>query len=603
MLILGISAYYHDSSVSLIDDGKVVFALQEERVSRIKNDDSFPINALKCLLHFKQLKLSDIEYVCFYEKYLNKFNRIIESHTDFFPNSFINFKESIKTWLSNKVFIEEKIKKNLKKIDKSFNKEIFYLPHHYSHTCASFYTSGFKETVFMNIDGVGEYETQTFGFADKNDIKIDEAIKYPNSLGLLYSAFTQYLGFKINSGEYKVMGLAPYGEPKYFDLILKNLINYWGEFEYELNMDYFDFNRNLSTINEKFIELFRGKMRKEKDEITSYHADIAASIQKCLEFIVINQLNHLYNRYDICNLCLAGGVALNCVLINQIYERTNFKNIHIPLSPGDSGASYGAALGLYYNKIKKGSYDYEKLESPYLGPEFYNYEIEESLKNKNLKYKKITDENELINLIVSYLIKRKVIGIFKGRSEFGPRALGARSIISLADGEKTQSRINLKVKFREGFRPFAPSIIHDRGTEVYENYKYEPFMQNVFKVKKDQILLNNFEKKFQTINTNFCKFPATTHVDLTSRVQSVSENISPFYYKIINEVYKQTDMPQILNTSFNIRGEPIVHTPDNAINCYLNTDIDILVINEYVVFEKEHYEQNENQYFKKYLND
>ena len=591
--ILGISAFYHDSAAALIVDGKIIAATQEERFSRKKHDSRYPHNAVEYVLKEGKISLSKIDYISFYEKPFLKFERLLESYLAFAPRGFKSFSMSMPIWLKDKLFQKKMLFEKLKNHDKNFNdiEKIYFSEHHYSHAASAFFPSPFKNASILTLDGVGEWATTTVAKGEDNDLSILKEIHFPHSIGLLYSAFTYYTGFKVNSGEYKVMGLAPYGEPKYKNIILNNLIDLKQDGTFRLNMKYFDYATGLKMINKKFTDLFKQPERNpDKDLLTQFHMDIASSIQSVTEEIVLLLCRSIAKEGKDKNLCMAGGVALNCVANGKILKENIFVNIWIQPAAGDAGGALGAALALWHRELKKerNSDLKDEMQGSYLGPSFNDIEIENSLTKLKAVYKKLP-ENELLNIVAEELSKEKTVGWFQGRMEFGPRALGARSIIADPRSEKMQKNLNLKVKFRESFRPFAPSIIEEDLSRWFDLKTNSPYMLLVANVndsiKKE---MSEEEKKLfgiDKLNVRRSKIPAVTHVDYSARIQTVHKNTNPKYYKLIENFKKITNCPILVNTSFNIRGEPIVCSIEDAYGCFMGTNLDILICENFILYK------------------
>ena len=594
--ILGISAFYHDSAAATVVDGKIIAAAQEERFSRKKHDSRYPFNAVNYVLEASNLKLNKIDYIVFFEKPFLKFERLIETYVAFAPKGFKSFCMSMPIWLREKLFQKKFLFEKLKQHDNNFDdiNKIYFSEHHYSHAASAFYPSPFKDAVILTLDGVGEWATTTIAIGNGNEIKMLKEIHFPHSIGLLYSAFTYFTGFKVNSGEYKVMGLAPYGQPKYKDIIMKELVDLKDDGSFRLNMKYFNYATGLTMINNKFEDLFGQKARNpHKDLLTQFHMDIASSIQNVTEEIVLKLTMSLSKEYKSRNLCLAGGVALNCVANGKILKNNIFENIWIQPAAGDAGGSLGAALAFWYkelgNKRNPSSSD-DEMRGSYLGPSFYDNQVENTLKSLNAKYTKQNEEN-LISLIANELKNGKIIGWFQGRMEFGPRALGARSIIADPRSDKMQKKLNLKVKFRESFRPFAPSVLREDLNDWFELNSDSPYMLLVSNVKKNiQIPMTEKDQKLFGINKLNIKrssIPAVTHVDYSARIQTVHEKTNPKYYKLIKKFKEITNCPIVVNTSFNVRGEPIVCTIEDAFRCFMGTNLDILVCESFILNKEE----------------
>jgi carbamoyltransferase len=597
--ILGISAFYHDSAATIVVDGKIIAAAQEERFTRKKHDSDYPYNAIEFVLNFTDSKLSEIDSIVFYEKPFLKFERLLETYVAMAPKGFIQFSKAMPSWLGEKLFQKKMLFNLLKQHDKAFNnpEKIFFSEHHLSHAASAFFPSPYNEAIIVTADGVGEWATTTVAIGERNNLRIKKEIHFPHSLGLLYSAFTYYTGFKVNSGEYKLMGLAPYGEPKYLKLIETNLIHIKEDGSFRLNQDFFNYTTGLTMTNKKFHDLF-GQMPRDskRDKITQFHMDIAASIQKVTEDIMIKICKSLRKEYNISNLCLAGGVALNCVANGKILKDKIFENIWIQPAAGDAGGSLGAALAFWHLELKK-ERQIEKIDSmkgSYLGPDYSNESIKNTLKKIGAIFIEYSDD-DLINKTADFLSKGDAIGWFQGRMEFGPRALGGRSILGDPRSEKMQKNLNLKVKYRESFRPFAPSILAEDLTEWFEMNTHSPYMLLVANVNKNiKKEMTNEEKKLfgiDKLNIKRSDIPAVTHVDYSARIQTVHKNTNLKYYNLIKKFKEITNCPVVVNTSFNIRGEPIVNTPENAFNCFMGTELDKLVIGNFIL-EKEKQDQN-----------
>ncbi len=588
--ILGLSCFYHDSAAALIDNGEIIYACQEERFSRKKHDPSFPFLSINSILSNTKIKISDIDYVTFYDKPLLKFERLLETYLYNIPYGFNSFKKSLPVWIKEKLFLKKLLNKNIQSFDKSFNEDqIFFSEHHFSHAASAFYPSPYKEAVVLTVDGVGEWATTSIAVGHENKLDIKKEIHFPHSLGLLYSAFTYFLGFKVNSGEYKVMGLAPYGKPKYKNLIFDNLIKLNKDGSFKLNQKFFNYMTGLKMINENFENLFNLKTRKANSErLSKKHADIAASIQLVVEEVILLITRKLYDEYKIKNLCIAGGVGLNCVANGKIIEDEKFKNIWVQPASGDAGASIGSALALWHHELKKKRIiiKNDAMKGSLLGPKYDDNEIESFLKRSDAKYTKFSTE-KIIEKTVNFLTQKKVIGWFQGKMEFGPRALGSRSIIADPRDHKMQKIINLKIKFRESFRPFAPAVLKEDQNKWFNlksESRYMLFVGNI--LNKHRYKRRNVDS-FRIIDDKISKIPAVTHVDFTSRIQTVSKNSNILFYRLIKEFKKKTNCPMIINTSFNIRGEPIVCTPEDAFNCFMGTDMDILVIGNFILKKSE----------------
>ncbi len=587
--ILGISAFYHDSAAAIVIDGKVIAAAQEERFTRKKHDPGYPFNAINFVLEYSKLKLSEIEKIVFYEKPFLKFERLLETYVAMSPKGFVQFSKAMPSWLSQKLFQKKMLIDLLKQHDKNFapEKKIFFSEHHLSHAASAFYPSPFKEAIILTADGVGEWATTTIAIGNGSNLEIKKEIHFPHSLGLLYSAFTYYVGFKVNSGEYKLMGLAPYGEAKYVNLIKEKLIDIKDDGSFRLDQKYFNYATGLTMTNENFHKLFGEKPRdSKKDKIKQIHMDIAASIQKITEEIMIKICKSVREEYKIPNLCLAGGVALNCVANGKILKNKIFDNIWIQPASGDAGGSLGAALAYHYleDKNKRVINSSDEMKGSYLGPEYQNEQIEIFLKDAGANYQYINEE-DLTNKTAEDLSKGLAIGWFQGRMEFGPRALGSRSILGDPRSPNMQKNLNLKVKYRESFRPFAPSVLREDLNEWFEISNSSPYMLLVAEIKKNkQIEMTTDEKKLfgiDKLNIKRSEIPAVTHVDYSARIQTVDKETNKVYYNLIKKFKELTNCPILVNTSFNVRGEPIVNTPKDAFNCFMGTELDRLVIGNF----------------------
>ncbi len=603
--ILGISAFYHDSAAALIIDGKIISAAQEERFSRKKHDSSYPFNAVNSVLHEGQLKLNDIDHIVFFEKPFLKFERLLETYMAFAPKGFRSFSLSMPIWLREKLFQKKFLFDHLKRHDEKFldiNK-IKFSEHHFSHAASAFYPSPYRNAVVLTLDGVGEWATTTVAIGEENRLKIIKEIHFPHSLGLLYSAFTYYTGFKVNSGEYKVMGLAPYGKPKYKNLIIKELMDLKEDGTFKLNMKYFNYATGLTMTNKKFSDLFKHPVRDpSKDLLEDFHMDIAASIQSVTEEVVLRLTRDIAKKYKIKNLCLAGGVALNCVANGKIKREQIFENIWIQPAAGDAGGSLGAALAYWYHELKKPREKFfDQMKGAYLGPKFSEEFIENKLIKLKSKFIKKTSD-EISSFVAKELSNNKTVGWFQGRMEFGPRALGARSILADPRSENMQKELNLKIKFRESFRPFAPSVLkEDVGDWFEENYD-SPYMLLVSNIKKEKQISMSVEddKLFgiEKLNIKRSLIPAVTHVDYSARIQTVHKETNPKFYNLLKQFKKITGCPVLVNTSFNVRGEPIVCSVEDAFNCFMGTNLDILVVENFILLKEN---QNQSQ-LKDYKN-
>ncbi len=583
--ILGISAFYHDSAACILIDGKIIAAAQEERFTRKKHDPSYPHNAIEFVLKYANLKLSEVDQVVFFEKPFLKFERLLETYVGFAPKGFVSFAKAMPLWIKEKLFQKNLLFNKLKKHDQNYksDKNIFFSDHHLSHAASAFFPSPFNEAIVLTADGVGEWATTTVAIGKNNNLEIKKEIHFPHSLGLLYSAFTYYTGFKVNSGEYKLMGLAPYGNPIYEEKI-KQLVDVKEDGTFRLDQNYFNYATGLTMTNNNFNNLFGQKPRNPKNEkITQFHMDIAASIQKVTEEIMISLAKSIRSEYGIKNLCLAGGVALNCVANGKILEEKIFDNIWIQPAAGDAGGSLGAALALWHIELGKKRLinSNDDMKGSYLGTEFSQDEIENELKSIGAHFETISYE-ELINKTADLLSEEKAIGWFQGRMEFGPRALGGRSILGDPRSDKMQKNLNLKVKYRESFRPFAPSVLREDLSEWFDMNVDSPYMLLVANINSDKKIQMTDKQKnlfgIEKLNIKRSEIPAVTHVDYSARVQTVTKKNNNRYYDLISKFKKKTGCPVVVNTSFNVRGEPIVNTPTDAFNCFMGTELDYLVI-------------------------
>ena len=592
---MGISCFYHDSAAAIIKDGKIIAAAQEERFTRVKHDLSFPHNSVKFCLKTVNKDLHEIDHVVFYEKPLLKFERLLETYLHFAPNGFKSFATSMPIWLKEKIYQKQIIFNELVNIDYKFNKvnKINFCEHHISHAASAFYPSPFKESSIITLDGVGEWTTTSISQGLVNKIKLEKEINFPSSVGLLFSAFTYFLGFKVNSGEYKVMGLAPYGDPKYVNLILDKLLDLKEDGSFMLNMDYFDYAINLKMTNKKFSELFNVPNRERHEPLKQIHMDIAASIQKVLELVVLNITKYVSKVLPSKNLCLAGGVALNCVSNSKILKENIFKNIWIQPAAGDAGGAIGSALAFYYDELKNQRVflpknDLDLMNGSYLGPKFSNSEVKEQLTSVGAIYEE-KNYDEIYSEIAKQILNQKAIGWFQGRMEFGPRSLGNRSILADPRSFEMQKNLNLKIKYRESFRPFAPSVLREKTKEWFDIEIESPYMLFVADIKKDKkINVKNLEnyKGLDKLKLTRSIIPSVTHVDYSARIQTVDKKVNEKFYNLINEFYKLSECPMLINTSFNVRGEPIVCTPIDAFHCFMGTELDILVCENFIMYKE-----------------
>lgn len=605
MNILGISAFYHDSAACLVRDGEIIAAAQEERFTRKKHDFSFPDNAIKFCLEAGEISGESLDYVAFYDKPFIKFERILETYLAFAPSGIRSFVMAMPLWIKQKLWMKEFINKQL-----NYEGKIIFPEHHESHAASAFFASPFPEAAFLTIDGVGEWTTTSYGIGGNNQIQILSEIHFPHSLGLLYSAFTYYTGFKVNSGEYKVMGLAPYGTPKYKDLILSELMDLKEDGSFKLNMQYFDYCAGLTMTNRKFEKLFGGPPRKPESKVTQRDMDLARSVQDVTEEVMLRMARHIHNETKQKNLCLAGGVALNCVGNGKILREGPFDNIWIQPAAGDAGGALGAALFVWYQyldnqRIADGQRDFMK--ASLLGPEYNDDQILQYLNANNIPFDKLPS-GEMPARIADLIAQEKTIGWFQGRMEFGPRALGARSIIGDARSPKMQEIMNLKIKFRESFRPFAPSVLQEKAADFFDIDSESPYMLIVAPVKENiRRAMTKEEQEYfglDKLHVMRSSIPAVTHVDYSARVQTVTRESNPLYYEMINKFSEQHKCPVIINTSFNVRGEPIVCTPQDAYLCFMRTNMDYLMMGNYLL-NKENQKplNNDINWLKKYEND
>ena len=592
--ILGISAFYHDSAAALIKDGNIIAAAQEERFSRKKHDARYPFNAIDYVLKDSNLKLNDVDHIVFFEKPFLKFERLLETYLAFAPKGFKSFSLSMPIWLREKLFQKKFLFDKLQQHDENFKDidKIKFSEHHYSHAASAFFPSPFKEAIVLTLDGVGEWATTTVAIGKGNDLKMLKEIYFPHSLGLLYSAFTYYTGFKVNSGEYKVMGLAPYGKPKYKDLIIEKLMDLKNDGSFRLNMKYFNYATGLTMTNKKFSDLFGEPARNpKKDLLTQFHMDIASSIQAVTEEIVLKIARNLAEEYKVKNLCLAGGVALNWVANGKILKEKIFDNIWIQPAAGDAGGSLGAALAYWHRELNKPRNEFkDQMKGAYLGPNFNENIIQKKLDGLKAVFKK-KNSKEIISITAKELSNNKTIGWFQGRMEFGPRALGGRSILADPRSEKMQKELNLKIKFRESFRPFAPSVLREDVSEWFDLDYDSPYMLLVSEVNKaKQVKMSDSDKNLfgiDKLNVRRSSIPAITHVDYSARIQTVHKETNSKYHDLLLEFKKITNCPVLVNTSFNVRGEPIVCSIEDAFNCFMGTNLDILVIEDFILFKED----------------
>ncbi|NMC63572.1 MAG: carbamoyltransferase [SAR324 cluster bacterium] len=585
--ILGISAFYHDSAACIVQDGKIIAAAQEERFTRKKHDFDFPRHAAEYCLNAANVSIDKVDYVVFYDKPVLKFERILQTYLTTAPEGFSSYAKALPLWLKEKLWIPETIKNEL-----NYGGEVLFTEHHQSHAGSAFYPSPFEEAAILTIDGVGEWTTNSLGIGKGNEFSIIRDIKFPHSLGLLYSAFTYFTGFKVNSGEYKVMGLAPYGDAKYVQTIYDNLIDLKEDGSFHLNLKYFDYMSGLSMTNDHFAELFGGPRRKPETPLTQREMDLAKSIQVVVEEAMLRQANYLHKETGSDNLCLAGGVALNCVGNGRVLREGPFKKLWIQPAAGDAGGALGSALCVWYGYLgNKRTTDglHDAQQNTLIGPSYSRQEILDDLAEFNPVYSEL-DDNSLFDTVADLLIQEKIIGWFKGRMEFGPRALGSRSIIADPRSKTMQSKMNLKIKFRESFRPFAPAVLLEHASEYFDITCESPYMLLVAPVlEKRRIKMTAEQEKLfgiAKLNVPRSDIPAVTHVDYSARVQTVEKNSHPTFYRLIETFYQKTGCAVLVNTSFNVRGEPIVCRPSEAYTCFMRTEMDYLVIENFL-FKKE----------------
>jgi carbamoyltransferase len=582
--ILGISAFYHDSAAALLEDGRIVAAAQEERFTRKKHDSGFPSNALRYCLSESGGGLEGLDHVVFYDKPFLKFERLLETYTAFAPRGFKSFRMAIPLWLREKLFLKSLLKNELRKLDpdKTWNERLLFSEHHLSHAASAFFPSPFEEAVVLTMDGVGEWATTSAAVGQGNRLVVHKEIHFPHSLGLLYSALTYYTGFKVNSGEYKVMGLAPYGEPKFADTILNNLMDVKEDGSFRLDLSYFDYCTGLTMTNGRFDDLFGGPPRKPDQLLTQRHMDLAASIQAVTDEVVLRLTRSLREQTGIRNLCLAGGVALNCVANGKVLRDGRYDRIYVQPAAGDAGGALGAALVGYYMQMGQARHSNgDAMLGSYLGPAFPQTQIESRLQNCGAKFQRL-DDAALIEACADDLARGKAVGWFQGRMEFGPRALGNRSILGDPRSPTMQKTLNLKIKYRESFRPFAPSVLRERVHDWFEIDGDSPYMLLVADVVQarrremttDEQQLFGIDK----LNVPRSEIPAVTHVDYSARIQTVHEDTNPRYHALISAFERRTGCPVLVNTSFNVRGEPIVGAPEDAFRCFMGTDLDVLAV-------------------------
>ena len=609
--ILGISAFYHDSAAALIKNGEIIAAAQEERFTRKKHDPRFPEKAIEYCLKEAGTRLSAVDHIAFYEKPFLKFERLLETYVALAPKGINSFRAAMPVWLREKLFQKDVLLREFKKIDNEFENDgkLLFSEHHFSHAASAFYPSPFDEAVVLTLDGVGEHATTTVALGKGNELKIDKEIRFPHSLGLLYSAFTYYTGFRVNSGEYKVMGLAPYGEAKYKDLILEHIIDLKEDGSFHLDQSYFNYCTGLTMTNKKFAKLFGEPARKpDSDQLTQFHMDIAASIQAVVEEAVLRLTRSLAHEYQLPNLCMAGGVALNCVANGKILRDGAFKNVWVQPAAGDAGGALGAAQAAWHQEFGKPrtTSGKDSTKGSYLGPSYTEDEIQRRLAKVGAVFKSYSDEESLHKAALA-LTESKAVGWFSGRMEFGPRALGARSILGDPRSPKMQKDLNLKVKFRESFRPFAPSVLSEHVSDWFEMKGESPYMLMVADVlESKRIEMSEEEKKLfgiDKLNVPRSEVPAITHVDYSARIQTVHKETNPRYHALIREFYELTGCPLVVNTSFNVRGEPIVCTPEDAFRCFMGTNLEVLVCGNTIMYKEEQDPALQEDYKNKYTLD
>jgi len=611
MYILGISAFYHDSSAVLIQGENIIAAAQEERFTRKKQDAGFPVQAIQYCLQAAGISLDQVKYIAFYDKPFLKFERLLETYLAEAPFGLKTFMVSLPVWIKEKLFLKETLVRQFQDICTLSKTELadklMFGEHHQSHAASAFYPSPFQSAAVLTIDGVGEWATTSLAFGDGNHLQFIKEIDFPHSLGLLYSAFTYYTGFKVNSGEYKLMGLAPYGRPIYVNKIKDNLIDIKEDGSYRLDMTYFNYTTGLTMTNNRFHKLFGAPPRKPESDITAFEMDIAASIQSVTEEVVLKMARFARKETGANNLCLAGGVALNCVSNGKLLQEKVFDCIWIQPAAGDAGGALGAAYSVYYQELKHGrnfaSNQKDKMQGSYLGPHCSKDEIKTYLDSVNARYHYFADESQLIDVVTDALQSEKVVGWHYGRMEFGPRALGHRSILGDARSTKMQSVMNLKIKYRESFRPFAPSVLREKVSEWFELDDDSPYMLLVAPVKEDKCYTMTEEQKalfgIEKLKIPRSQIPAVTHVDYSARVQTVEEEVNQRYYRLIKQFDEKTDCPVLVNTSFNVRGEPIVCTAEDSYRCFMRTDMDVLVIDDYVLYKSEQSDFEDKQDWRK----
>jgi len=605
--ILGISAFYHDSAATLVIDGEIIAAAQEERFTRNKHDSGYPHKSIDYVLSEAGLALNQVDHVAFYDKPFLKFERLLETYVAFAPKGLKQFSMAMPVWLREKLFLKGQLIKELKRLDKEFSAErLLFGEHHLSHAASAFYPSPFEEAIVLTLDGVGEWATTAVTVGKGNKLDIIKEIHFPHSLGLLYSAFTYYTGFRVNSGEYKVMGLAPYGEPKYKNLILEKLIDLKEDGSFHLDQSYFNYATGLTMTNKKFSDLFGEPVRKpESDQLTQFHMDIAASVQTVTEEVVLRMTRSLAKEYGTPNLCMAGGVALNCVANGKILRDQAFKKIWVQPAAGDAGGALGVALSVWHKELDKPRKinPTDSMKGSFLGPEYKQITIEEEFARCGAIFETVAEE-EMLEQTAQALTEGKVVGWFQGRMEFGPRALGGRSILGDPRSETMQKILNLKVKYRESFRPFAPSVLREDVSEWFELDDDSPYMLFVDNVKQNKRIEMTSEEEqlfgIEKLNIKRSDIPAVTHVDYSARIQTVHQETNPRYHALIRKFKEKTGCSVVVNTSFNVRGEPIVCTPEDAFRCFMGTEIELLVVGNSLLRKEEQDQLLIKDYREKY---
>jgi len=595
MYILGISCFYHDSAACLVRDGDILTAVQEERFTRKKHDPRFPNNAIKWSLEEAGITIKDVTYIVFYDKPFLTFERLLMSYLTVAPKGLRSWLQVMPLWLGQKLNIPKVIKR-----ETGYEGDVLYTEHHEAHAASAFYMAPFNEAAILTMDGVGEWATASYGFGKGKDINLLKELHFPDSLGLLFSAFTYFTGFRVNSGEYKLMGLAPYGVPRYKDLIFSELVDLKEDGSIRLNLSYFDFLGGLRMTNRRFADLFDGPPRKPESEITQREMDIAASIQIVTEEIVLKIGNHVHKETDQKHLCLAGGVALNCVANGRLLREGPYEKIWIQPAAGDAGGALGAALSVWHRYLgneRENPHGSDRQQGSYFGPSFSQETVKSFLESNGYIYHELDLDNRA-RMIAEQIAEGKIVGYMAGRMEFGPRALGARSIIGDARRQDTQTVMNLKIKYRESFRPFAPTVLEEKASEYFEIDRASPYMLLVANVRKERCLPQPSADDLpmlERLNMKRSDIPAVTHIDYSARLQTVNKNDKPDYHAVISEFERLTGCAVIVNTSFNIRGEPIICTPEDAYRCFMRTEIDVLVIEDYILFKEEQLKWEEKE--------